>query len=160
MKTHRSLICRIIELLLLVLMILLVAITFLQVVCRFVFKIPISWSQETVQFCFVWIIFLGSALAVKENTHLMLDMLTSRLPAAAQKVLRVLILVLILACGGVLLAGGADYCLRTWDKTMIAMPLPAWCLNISAPLCAVLLILFALERLAAELRGFGKEGPK
>ena len=160
MKTLRSLACRIIDLLLLVLMVLLVAVTFLQVVCRFVFKVPISWSQETVQFCFVWIIFLGSALAVKENTHLMLDMLTSHLPAAAQRALRVLILLLILACGGALLLGGADYCLRTWDKTMIAMPLPAWCLNISAPVCAVLLMLFALGRLATELRCFGKWGPK
>lgn len=157
MKQFRSLLCRTIELLMLILMLLLVAITFLQVVCRFALKIPISWSQETVQFCFVWIIFLGAALAVKENTHLMLDMLTSHLPAAVQRVLRVLILLIILACGAALGLGGIDYCLRTLDKTMIAMPLPAWCLNISAPVCAVLLILFASERLAGELRGFKKE---
>ena len=159
MNRISNVIIRGIEKLLLVLTILLVAVTFLQVVCRFVLKIPTSWSEETVRFCFVWIIFLGAAVAVRENTHLMLDMLTSHLPPMAQKILRILVLVIIFVCAAVLLYGGTDYCIRTWDKSMVNMPLPAWCPNISAPLSSILIMWFDLQRLVEELRS-GRKGEK
>lgn len=150
MKKITDLLCKALSGLLFVLIILLVALTFLQVLCRFVFKIPISWSEESVRMCFVWIIFLGSAVAVKEGTHLMLDMLTSHLPGFAQKVLRVLVLVGMTVCSGVLLWGSIDYCTRTWNKSMIAVPLPAWCLNLAVPISAALMILFLIEKILEE----------
>lgn len=89
---------KIIEILLYLLMIILVSVTFLQVFYRFVLKTPISWSQEVVKTCFVWIIFLGAAIAVREQTHLSMDIVVPHLRGAAQKIVRAGIYVISLVC--------------------------------------------------------------
>ncbi|MDD3252635.1 MAG: TRAP transporter small permease [Lachnospiraceae bacterium] len=142
-----------IEKILFVLMIVLVAITFLQVLSRFVFKIPVSWSQEVVKLCFVWIIFLGSAIAVKEETHLTLDMLTALLPEKLQKIVRIIILLLMLLCAGILLYGGSKYCANCIGKTMITLPFPANIQYVSMPVSAVMMIWYLAERLKSEILG-------
>ena len=143
----------IVEKILLVLMTLLVAITFMQVLSRFVLKIPLSWSQEVVRLCVVWIIFLGSAVAVKEGTHLTLDMLTSQLPKPIRKIFRILILFLMLVCAAILLYGGAEYCIKCASKTMITLPWPADIQYASMPVSAVLMIWYVLECLKKEVTG-------
>ena len=41
----------------------LVAVVSLQVLSRFVLKIPIEWSEEIARFIFIWICWLGSCYA-------------------------------------------------------------------------------------------------
>lgn len=145
-----------IETCLLLFMVVLVAVTFLQVLARFVFKIPISWSQELVKLCFVWIIFLGAAIAVKEGTHLTLDMLTSSLPGGVRRVIRIGILFLTILCAATLLYGGGRYCINCASKTMITLPLPADVQYVSMPLSALFMIWYLIEKLRDELTGKGR----
>lgn len=51
-----------------------VLITLLQVVFRYVFKSPLSWSQEVLMISFVYSILFGAALAVKNKEHLTVDL--------------------------------------------------------------------------------------
>ncbi len=139
-----------IEKVMLLLMVLLVAVTFLQVLARFVFKIPISWSQEMVKTCFVWIIFMGAAIAVKERTHLTLDMLSVHLPKKLQGAVRKGVLLLMLSCAGILFYGGGRYCISSASKTMVTMPLPANVQYISMPISALLMIGFLFQRIVQE----------
>lgn len=139
-------------------MILLVAVTFLQVLARFVLKIPVSWSQEMVRLCFVWIIFLGSAIAIKEGTHLTLDMLTSHLPVPVQRIVRIGILLLTLVCAAFLLYGGGRYCINCASKTMLTLPLPANVMYVSMPVSAVIMIWYLVENLIAECGKGGMQG--
>lgn len=151
------LIGKVIENSLLLLMTVLVAVTFMQVLARFVFKVPISWSQELVKLCFVWVIFLGSAIAVKEGTHLTLDMLTSVLPDRVRRIIRIGILLLMTVCAGILLYGGGRYCVNCASKTMITLPLPANVQYISMPLAALVMIWYLLEKLKEEICGKGEQ---
>ena len=48
---------------LLVLLSVLVAVVFLQVSSRFVFKLPIEWSEEMSRFVFIWFCWLGCSFA-------------------------------------------------------------------------------------------------
>lgn len=57
-----------------------VILVFLQVVMRYVFESSLTWSEEVSRFFFLWIIWLGAAYATKENTHISIDFITSRLP--------------------------------------------------------------------------------
>lgn len=152
MKKTADTICRIAEYMLLIFMIVMVILTFAQVLCRFVFEVPLSWSEETVRMCFTWIAFLGSAIAVKENTHLVLDMLTSHFPKNIQRILRITIIIIMLLCEIALLCGGYDYLSRTWNKTLISLPLPAWTLNISVPISGLLMLYFSFIKLIDEIK--------
>lgn len=69
---------------------LMVIMVFSNVVLRYVFNSGITASEELARFCFIWLIFVGAVLAMKERAHLGVDTLISRLPRSG-KVLFVLI---------------------------------------------------------------------
>lgn len=48
----------------------LVGVVFLQVASRFVFKVPIEWSEEIARFIFIWFCWLGSSYATLKFHHI------------------------------------------------------------------------------------------
>lgn len=48
----------------------------IQILSRYVGIIPrYIWTEELARFCFIWIILVGSMIAVRENEHFMVDLL-------------------------------------------------------------------------------------
>ncbi len=76
---------------------LMIAVTFAQVVSRYVLLAPLAWSEELARYCFVWIVFLGATLGLERGVHIGVDILTTLLPVALQRWLQRLNEVLILA---------------------------------------------------------------
>lgn len=62
-----------------------VLVGFAQVLFRFVFSSPLSWSEEVVRYVFVWSVFLTAAIAFHLNSHISIDFLTSRYPPRLQR---------------------------------------------------------------------------
>lgn len=58
-------------------------IVFLQVVCRFILKVPSPWTEEIARYLLVEITFLGSAIAAREESHLVAMDLWKRMPTAS-----------------------------------------------------------------------------
>ncbi len=54
-----------------------VVVGFAQVLFRFVFASPLSWSEELVRYVFVWSVFLTAAIAFNLNSHISIDFLTA-----------------------------------------------------------------------------------
>ena len=75
---------------------LMVIFVFLNVVLRYMFNSGLAWSGEVARYLFVWIIFLGSVIAVKEQSHLGVDILVSKLNLNVQKFLYTVSTLLIL----------------------------------------------------------------
>ena len=62
---------------------LLVAMTltvFSQVVARYVFEAPLSWSEELARFILMWLSMLSAAYAFKIKSHFALTVIVSKLP--------------------------------------------------------------------------------
>jgi TRAP-type C4-dicarboxylate transport system permease small subunit len=57
-----------------------VLIIFAQVITRYLFKTPLSWSEELARYIFIWVIFLGTAVAVGKNNHIVIDFIIRYLP--------------------------------------------------------------------------------
>ena len=147
---------RIITVVLFISICVLVSVTFLQVFCRFVIKVPGSWSEEGARICFVWRILMGAALGVKEQSHLSLEILTSFVPEKGQRVMRLVIHVVIILVSLVILVSGTSYVLRSMGKTTVTMPIPANCVYVAAPISAVLMMIFSVENILKELK-IGRE---
>lgn len=75
---------------------LMVIFVFLNVMLRYMFNSGLAWSGEVARYLFVWIIFLGSVIAVKEQSHLGVDILVSKLNLSVQKFLYTVSTVLII----------------------------------------------------------------
>jgi len=56
-----------------ILVIVLIAVVFLQVLARFIFHWEVLWTLEAAIFCFVWTIMLGSSIAVRRGAHYTID---------------------------------------------------------------------------------------
>jgi TRAP-type C4-dicarboxylate transport system permease small subunit len=56
-----------------------------QVVARYVFNQPPSWTEELARFCQVWIILLASSLCIRKGSHLAVDYLGPMLAPGAQR---------------------------------------------------------------------------
>lgn len=57
-----------------------VIMVFSNVVLRYVFNSGITVSEELARFCFLWLVFVGSVVAMRERAHLGVDSLIARLP--------------------------------------------------------------------------------
>ncbi|HSD39291.1 MAG TPA: TRAP transporter small permease [Rhodocyclaceae bacterium] len=78
------------EWLLIAMLALMVVMVFGNVVLRYVFNSSILSSEEVSRFLFVWVVFVGSVLALKDNAHLGVHMVTEKLPMKAQRVCKFL----------------------------------------------------------------------
>ena len=56
----------------------LIFLTLFQVLSRYIFTVPIAFSEEVGRFLFIWISFLGAAIVMKKNAHIRLDLLQGR----------------------------------------------------------------------------------
>jgi len=97
--------CRLLETLLVVLLAMMVILVFGNVVLRYALNSGIAVSEEISRWLFVWMVFLGAIVALKDHGHLGTDMLTSRLPLAGKKALAVVAQVMMLYATWLLFSG-------------------------------------------------------
>ncbi len=69
---------RIIEAIVVAAFLIFVAVTFGQVVLRYGFGRPLTWSEEVSRYLFVWVVFVGAGVAARYQGHIALDFLVSR----------------------------------------------------------------------------------
>jgi TRAP-type C4-dicarboxylate transport system permease small subunit len=63
-----------------------IVVGFAQVLFRFLFASPLSWSEELVRYVFVWSVFLTAAIAFNLNSHISIDFLTAWYPPRLRRV--------------------------------------------------------------------------
>lgn len=114
-----------------------VAVMAAQVTLRLVFNSPLSWPEEVVRYFFVWIVFLGSTVAVTRGTHIRVMMLPDRYGPRARRASDILDRVVNIICFAYLAYWGADlaykyrfaefYTLGGWSQLWyyLALPVPA-----------------------------------
>jgi TRAP-type transport system small permease protein len=97
---------------------LMVILVFGNVVLRYGFNLGITVSEEISRWLFVWLIFLGAIIAMREHGHLGVDSLVKRLPPLGKKVCLVASHLLMLYVTWLLLEG-------SWQQTAINLDVKA-----------------------------------
>lgn len=91
-----------------------VALVFSNVVLRYVFNSGIAAAEEVARLMFVWLIFLGSILALRRHAHLGVEMVQARLPVKVRRLCAVVSHLLMLYGLWLFLYG-------SWTQTVIGM---------------------------------------
>ena len=107
--------CRVLEGLIALMLAIMVALVFGNVVMRYGFDSGITLSEEVSRWLFVWMTFLGAIIALKEHGHLGSDMLVSRLPPRGRKVCLVLGHLLMLYVTWLMFSGALAQAKINWD---------------------------------------------
>jgi len=58
----------------------------LEVVCRYLFNRPLTWSVEISLFCFVWLVWLGAIGCMREEKQIRIDFMEKYTPVAVQRI--------------------------------------------------------------------------
>lgn len=113
-KLVANLVTRAAEYLLIVMLAVMVALVFGNVVLRYFFNSGIVFSEEVSRFIFMWLTLIGALVVMKDNAHLGMSSLIDRLGETGQRICRFLADTITLVCC-VLLAHG------TWEQVVIGM---------------------------------------
>lgn len=124
-----------------------VIITFLQVLFRYVFKSPISWSQEVLMISFVYSILFGAALAVKNKEHLTVD-LFDNLSSIKEKILVVIEFIISGTVILILLYFGWELVRANLESGQIVgiLPLKKAYVYLAIPLSALFMLYFHIRK--------------
>ena len=121
-----------------------------QVISRYLFASPSSWTEEVARFLLIWIGTLGAAYAFRTNMHIGLDLLPKKLTGHAARNLHWLTLaVIIVFAVAVLVVGGANLVYLTWDLRQYSavLGLPISIVYSVIPLTGVLIVVYSVAAL-------------
>ena len=148
-----DLLYRALQVLLTTLMALLVVPVVLQIVSRFTDVIPrYIWTEEAARFCFIWIIMIGSMIAVRDDTHFDLEVLPVPKTARGRALAR------LVRHGAMLLVAltfvwfGYGFALFGFDQESELSGLNMLAIHIAWPLAGVVYALFLGEKIVDDLR--------
>ena len=135
------------------LMVALVAAVSWQVVSRYGFASPSSWTEEVARFLLIWIGVLGAAYAFRTGVHLGLDVLPKKLSGNSAQALKLFtLLAIIVFSTAVLIIGGGGLVVLTWELRQYSavLGLPIAFVYSVIPTTGVLICFYAIAAAMGE----------
>ena len=125
-----------------------VALVFVQVVMRRVFNNSLSWSEELARYLYVWQTWLGVSYAARNGTHLRITMLKDRLPAKAQQILEILVVLVWMGFGIFVIYQGMGVVntIASFGQKSSALKIPMQFCYMSIPVGMFLMCIRIVER--------------
>jgi len=68
-----------------------ILLSFLQIILRNIFSTSISWGDIFLRHLVLWIGFIGASLAIRENKHINIDVLTKLLTSRIKKIVQAVV---------------------------------------------------------------------
>jgi len=130
-----------------------VIVVFAQVIYRFVFNSPFSWSEELARYLQVWIVFLASSVCIREGTHLAVDYLLHHLPVRYKKTLATFSAVSMSIFVCILIVAGIKMIVTAQSQATPALHIPMGAVYLVFPVGGTLLLLESVNILLETLSG-------
>ena len=129
-----------------------VALTAVNVVCRYIFKADVnfSWSEEIVVAILVLAYMVGAALCAGEEGGLInMTIFTGKMSRRAQLIIEIVTNICLIAFGVIIFISGWDRCATKIASGQVttALAVPDWIYNAFIPLGAFLMVIHTVERI-------------
>lgn len=96
------------------------ALVFAQVVMRYLFTAPMSWSDEIAVYCMVWSVYLAGSWAVRERTHIRVLNFIRLFPRKVQLVLVAISELIWLCCNVFIFYQGILLDISMWEQHYVS----------------------------------------
>ena len=143
-----------------VLMILMVAVMFYQVVLRYCFNKSNIWSEEITRYMFVYVSLLGSFVAIRKNSHLKVDFFVGLLKGKAYRYFTHLTSIGVLGFLIYLTPLAYNLSMNTMKSESPGLKLPMGYVYLAVPIGCVLMIMGMIEIILQKIFEEGKEEKK
>lgn len=153
MKTALDFLYRGLQLLMTLLMGLLTVPVVLQILSRFTELVPrYIWTEEAARFCFIWIIMLGSMIAVRDDSHFDLEVMPKPKSLRGQALARMVRHGLMLLVALTFVWFGYEFALFGFNQESELTGLNMLWIHAAWPLAGAAYVLFLGEKLWQDLR--------
>ena len=153
---RRSPVTRALEHLCALLVVVMVVLLSIQVVGRYVFANPPDWTEELARMTFIYLTFVGGALAIVRNAHLRIDSLHSRLSPRSKTALDIALAMV----GVIFLAVTVYYSIgllsRLSHQPMTAVPISKAFMFAAVPVGCALMLVYELLRIRDYVRALAR----
>lgn len=146
-RLNLNLLFRSIEALMAFFLAVMIVLVFTNVVLRYVFSTGFEWSEEIARLCFIYLVYLGAIGAMRENQHLIIDSVLSRIPDIWQKVIYFLVQVGIIWMMVVLIRGSWQLVMQNLGDRWVATQFPIYLVYAVGLVTGVSIIVIALANL-------------
>ncbi|MEM1386376.1 MAG: TRAP transporter small permease [Pseudomonadota bacterium] len=123
----------------------------MQILSRYTGLVPrYIWTEEIARFCFVWIIMIGSMIAVRDGTHFDVDVLPHSANPAVEFAAKIFVYLAILVMALSFLWWGIDFYVLGARQRSEIFGLPMWMIYVAWPIAGGTWTIFTLERIVDE----------
>lgn len=129
-----------------------VTIVTIEVVLRYIFGLSLIFTEELARYLMVWIVFLGGALAVKDDSHIRINVLVKRLSSRLGQLVRITAHGLTMLLLVVLTVEGIKILPRQLDQMCITIDTSMFYFYLAIPVGSILMIIFLLPRIKDSIR--------
>jgi len=125
----------------------------MQVISRWLFRNPLTWSEESIQLMYVWICYLGWIIAERKGSHIRITFVVSKLPKRAQLYVNVFNHILTITFSVLMVIYGISMVKRSLG-TPVTLPWLhyGWVYGI-APVVNAIIVVYEIIFLIEELQG-------
>ncbi len=120
-----------------------VILVFSQVVMRSVFNLSLSWSEELSRYIFIWQIWLGTSIAIKENKHINVELIYGLVKSKKnQRIISVIGILIWLIFSVFLVQAGTQLALSMIKRNVLSsgMRIPLYIVYMALPVSSLAVI--------------------
>jgi TRAP-type C4-dicarboxylate transport system permease small subunit len=136
-----------IELLIAFFLVVMISLVFMNVVCRYMFSKGFAWSEEIARLCFIYLVYLGSIGAMRDNQHLIIDSILSRVPLIAQRIIYFLVQVGLIWLMSILARGSWMLMIQNLRDRWVATHFPIFMVYAAGLITGIAIGILALANL-------------
>lgn len=113
-----------VEILMAVFLAVMTFLVFLNVVLRYAFSTGLVWSEEVARLCFIYLVYLGTIGAFRDNRHLGVETILEKVPPRVQKALYVVVQAIIIWVMWLLVEGSWALAVQSMGDRWVATQFP------------------------------------
>lgn len=159
MKILDKIVCKIEDYLCIITFVIMLVLTFANVVSRFALHMALSFTEEIVTGLFVLASLAGTSVAVRNGSHLGLDFVIGFMPKKVQKILAVLATLLAIILCGTMLYYGIEMVRQEifLQQVTATMQWPEWIYGLTVPVGAGVLVFRYVLGLISQITNWKEE---
>ena len=124
-----------------------IAITFSQVIFRYLLDSALPWAGELAIFFFIWIIFLGASIALIKGVHIGVDIFTNLLNKKFKKINLVLINFIIIIFCSLIIYGSIPLIIDNFSQRSPALEIRLSYVYACIPISMISIIFISIKKI-------------
>ena len=134
------------------LFLLMILITFTQVIFRYVLNSALPWAGEITIFFFIWVIFLGASITLHKGLHIGVDIVTNQLSEKKKKLIFIFTNFLIIVFCLLIFIGSIPLVIDNYTQRSPALEIRLTFVYLSIPFSMIAMIWISIKKILKEVK--------